>query len=299
MLLPEGLIPSSYSPFTDDYKLDTGVLKERLESVIEGSNGLHGPANHSELTELTFDEWKKWTDVMVDICKKNNLQSWSFLGTESFEKTIPYIEYALEAGADGMVVLPPYKAMYSPEAGYLYIKDIAERYPNTPVCFYNIFSFGTLDPYLVARLADIPNIVGMKTPKGLTVGEAGDLYNLTRKNNHFRIIAGSLLDRYALRGFDIKASYSNHSNYIHPWCLKLWNALQSGDWETADLWHEKISKLEHAFYHPGGFLHKHAGAKAAMALLGRPVGRMRRPALPPTQEQLEVIRKALVDAGLI
>jgi dihydrodipicolinate synthase/N-acetylneuraminate lyase len=78
VLLPEGLIPCSYSPFTKDGKLDAKVLEARLESVLEGSSGLHGPANHSEMCALTFDEWKLWIDVMVSVAKKAKIKTWAF-----------------------------------------------------------------------------------------------------------------------------------------------------------------------------------------------------------------------------
>ncbi len=70
MLLPEGLIPGSYTPFTADFKLNEKVLREELERVTSGSGGLHGPAGHSEFASLTFDEWKVWTDIMIDVAKK-------------------------------------------------------------------------------------------------------------------------------------------------------------------------------------------------------------------------------------
>ncbi len=300
MLLPEGLIPGSYTPFTADYKLDTKVLRERLESVVEGSSGLHGPANHSEMCELDFEEWKQWTDVMVDVCSRNNLKSWSFLGAESFEKTIPYFEYAIKAGADGVILHPPYKVKYSQEAAYRYVKAIADKFPETPIIFYPNFNIDNpTNPYLAARLAEIPNIVGVKMTRIFNLEQASELYSLTRENKHFKMVTGSVLNMYSLRGLGIKSSFCAQSNYMHKWVLELWKALQSGDWQNADLWYDKIAKLHRAFNNPGGYLHTYAGEKAAMAMLGKSVGPLRRPGLPPTEEQLAVIRKALVDAGLI
>src|SRR5262245_59071574 len=102
MLLPDGLIPGSYTPFTPNNKINEKLLADELERVVSGSGGLHGPAGHSEFASLTFDEWKVWTDVMVDVCRRAKIPAWSFLGTESFEKTLPYAEYALKAGAAGI-----------------------------------------------------------------------------------------------------------------------------------------------------------------------------------------------------
>ena len=84
MLLPDGLIPYSYSPFTADNKLDLKVLRERLERVLEGFTGLHGPANHSEMVTLDFEEWKQWTDVMMDVARENNLGKMDLQKTAHF-----------------------------------------------------------------------------------------------------------------------------------------------------------------------------------------------------------------------
>jgi 4-hydroxy-tetrahydrodipicolinate synthase len=178
-----GLIPCSYYPFTADYKLDTGVLKERLEQVVEGSTGLYGPANHSEMSSLTFEEWQRWTDVMIDVAKRNKIKTWSFFGAESFEKTMPFAEYALKAGADGFMLHPPHKVQYSPEGAYRYFRDMAREFPDTPIIFYGKFNNDNpSNPYLSARLAEIPNVVGMKMTKIFNIGQSSEVYSLTRSN---------------------------------------------------------------------------------------------------------------------
>ena len=84
MLMPEGLNPGSYTPFTADNKLNEKVLASELERVVPGSGGLHGPAGHSEFASLTFDEWKAWLTVMIDVAHRHKLPAWCFFGAESF-----------------------------------------------------------------------------------------------------------------------------------------------------------------------------------------------------------------------
>ena len=104
---------------------------------------------------------------------------------------------------------------------------------------------------------------------------------------------------YALRGLGLTSSFSAQSNYIHEWALELWQALQDKDWEKSDYWYDKIAKLHRAFNHPGGYLHKYAGEKAAMQMLGKNVGTLRKPQLEPTDQQKEIVRQALIEAGLL
>ena len=68
---------------------------------------------------------------------------------------------------------------------------------------------------------------------------------------------------------------------------------------NADMWYAKIAKLHRAFGRPGGYLHTYADEKDAMALLCKPVGNLRKLGIPVTKEELKVIKKALVDVGLL
>jgi hypothetical protein len=129
VILPEGLNPGSYTPFGADNKLDQKALARELKLVTPGSSGLHGPAGHSEFASLTFEEWRGWTDVLVDVAHGAGVKAWSFLGAESFEKTAPYIEYAIKAGADGVWLIAPYFNLYSQEAGIRLLSRYGGRIP--------------------------------------------------------------------------------------------------------------------------------------------------------------------------
>lgn len=300
MLIPKGLIPGSYTPWTEDEELDVNTLRERLESVAEGASGLHGPANHSEMCMLTFDEWKQWIDTMVSVAKKHGITSWAFLGAESMKKTLPYVEYAVKAGTDGIILHPPYKVEYSQDAAVVYFEKICGMYPDVPFMMYPNFNCpGGTTPALVQRLSEIPNVVGVKMTRRFNIEQAAEIYSMTRKNPHFNVCTGSLINMYALRGLGFSASFTAQSNYAHKWALSLWNALQTKNWGEVDYWYDKIAELHRAFNHPGGgYLHKYAGEKAAMKLLGRSVGGLRTPWTPPTEQQIKVISDAIEKSNI-
>jgi len=302
MLLPEGLIPGSYTPFTDDNRLDEKVLSERLQSVVEGSGGLHGPAGHSEVASLTFEEWKVWTDVLVDVAKKAKIPAWSFFGAESFEKTVPYGKYALKAGADGFFVLAPYFNLYGQEAAYLYFRDLANEFPDTPIVFYPSLQTGNrFEPSTIAKIAELPNIAGMKLNGDYTFDQVSKIILLTRDNKTFRPVAGGLNVLYPLMcNVDIKASCSPFSNFAHEWSLNLWKAYRERDWPTLEKWQRKLSRISSVLNVSGDrHIGARAGHKAALALLGRPVGPSRRPAIPATDEHIARIRKVFQEEGLL
>jgi 4-hydroxy-tetrahydrodipicolinate synthase len=302
MLLPEGLITSSYTPFADDYSLDVKTLRARLESVTEGATAINGPMGHGEIASLTFEEWQTWTDILMDVAREAHLQPWSFFGAESFEKTIHYANHALKAGAVGFVVLAPYFNEYGQEAACVYFRDLAKKYSDTPIIFYPSSQTGNqFSPATIARLAEVPNIVGMKLNGADTFYTIAEIIRLTRDIRDFRIVAGGYDTLYPLlRDIGIKATFSPSSAYAPDWSLRLWKAYQERDWKTADMLGQKLTRVTKAMLPPGGgHIGAHAGHKAAMGLLGKPVGLARRPGMPVTAEHLAQIRKALQEEGLL
>ena len=302
MLLPEGLNPGSYSPFTADNRLDEKVLGEQLQHVVRGSGGLHGPAGHSEFASLTFDEWKVWTDVLIDVAHRAKIKAWCFLGAESFEKTLPYAQYAAKAGADGFFVIAPYFNLYSQEAGYCYYRDLAAEFSDTPIVFYPSHQTGNhFTPATIAKIAQLPNVVGMKLNGDASFDEVGRTIMLTKDIEGFRWVAGGLNVLYPLMvGVDMKASCSPMSNFAHDWSLNLWHAYLARDWPEVEKWKNKLNRIASVMNVAGDrHIGARAGHKAALALLGRPVGLPRRPGLPASEEHVARIRKVFEEEGLL
>lgn len=302
MLMPEGLNPGSYTPFTADNRLDQNALERELKLVTRGAGGLHGPAGHSEFASLTFDEWKGWTDVLVSVAHGAGLKAWSFLGTESYEKTIPYIDYAIQAGADGIWLIAPYFNLYSQEAGLNYYRDIAAAYPDLPIVFYPSHQTGNhFTPQTIAKIAEIPNIAGMKLNGDASYDAFNKTILLTKDTPRFRWIAGGLNVLYPLTiGNPFKASCSAMSNFAHDDSLAMWEAYLRQDWPEVEVRQKKIARIAAVLNvtgdrHVGG----RAGHKAALALLGRPVGGPRRPAVPATDDHIARIRKVFQEEGLL
>jgi dihydrodipicolinate synthase/N-acetylneuraminate lyase len=267
MRLPEGLLPGAYTPFTDDHKLNPKVLADQLQHVSKGAGGLHGPAGHSEFASLTFDEWKVWTDVLIDLAKKAKIPSWSFFGTESFEKTLPYAEYARKAGADGFYVMAPYFNLYGQEAAFQYYRDLAKEFSDMPIVFYPSLQTGNrFEPATVARIAELPNVVGMKLNGDYTYDQVSKIILLTRDNKTFRPVTGGLNVLYPLMSnVDIKASCSPFSNFAHEWSLNLWKAYGERNWPELEKWQRKIGRISAVLNVAGD---RHVGARAGIEAVG-------------------------------
>jgi 4-hydroxy-tetrahydrodipicolinate synthase len=196
----------------------------------------------------------------------------------------------------------PYFNLYSQEAGYLYFKDLAAEFPDTPIAFYPSVQTGNhFTPATIAKIAELPNIVGMKLNGDAPFDEVSKSVLLAKDIKNFRWVAGGLNALYPLMAsLDIKATFSPFSNFAHDWSLNMWNAYLAHDWPEVEKWQKKISRIATVMNVAGDrHVGARAGHKAALALLGRPVGLPRRPAIPASEEHIAQMRKVFVEEGLL
>lgn len=88
-------------------------------------------------------------------------------GANSTSEAIELTRCAMQAGADACLLVTPYYNKPTQEGLYLHYKAVAEAVP-VPQILYNVPGRTACDmlPDTVARLAEIPNIVGIKEATG-------------------------------------------------------------------------------------------------------------------------------------
>lgn len=99
-------------------------------------------------------------------------------GANSTSEAIQLTRCAMEAGADACLLVTPYYNKPTQEGLYLHFKAVAEAVP-VPQILYNVPGRTACDmlPATVARLAGIPNIVGIKEATG-DLGRAREIIAL-------------------------------------------------------------------------------------------------------------------------
>jgi 4-hydroxy-tetrahydrodipicolinate synthase len=214
---------------------------------------------------------------------------------------IGYGRVAKDAGFDGILVtLPPYVVPNEAEAvaWYQAISDGVEL----PICVYN-WPRGTgvdLSPELVARLAEIENVVAIKNSTGNMASVLQTLFSLRDRIRIFGVPAselGIMLIEEAGADGTIGAGAvlgSDHVDFFeHVW---------AGDREAALRCGARDRALFEAFWEPDftpRFGSQFAILKTALNLRGVPGGHVRPPLLPLTEDEVERVRLTLVELGLI
>jgi 4-hydroxy-2-oxoglutarate aldolase len=288
-----GVFAPISTPFAADEEVDYEALEFNLgfyaRSEILGYLALGSNGENKSLTE---DEKLR---VLEAIIRHKAPQQVVMAGAtyDAQRDTERFFRQAAALGADfGLVLSPGYFRKQMTEAVlYRYFSTVADASP-MPVLLYNAPGFCgvTLSPPLVARLAEHPNIVGMKdsAPSGIENFQASE-------GDHFHVLAGSANFLFpAMRRGSIGGTVSL-ANSFPQLAVELFRCGQARDEARGVALQERVQRINEAIAGPYG----PPGVKAAMNLAGLKGGIPRRPLRSLTAEQTEALRRFLAEEGLL
>ena len=162
-----GSMVALVTPMRGDGALDEASLERLVEWHIEqGSDALVAVGTTGESATLDEHEHCHVIKRVVQIAR-GRIPVIAGTGANSTTEAITLTRCAMQAGADACLLVTPYYNKPTQEGLYLHHKAIAEAVP-IPQILYNVPGRTAVDmlPETVARLAEIPNIVGMKDATG-------------------------------------------------------------------------------------------------------------------------------------
>jgi len=162
-----GSMVALVTPMREDGALDEDSLERLVEWHIEqGSDALVAVGTTGESATLDEHEHCHVIKRVVKIAR-GRIPVIAGTGANSTTEAISLTRCAMQAGADACLLVTPYYNKPTQEGLYLHHKAIAEAVP-IPQILYNVPGRTAVDmlPETVARLAVIPNIVGMKDATG-------------------------------------------------------------------------------------------------------------------------------------
>ncbi len=216
-------------------------------------------------------------------------------GGESTPAAIRLTKRAAELGADAAIVITPsyYKGMMKAPVLIRHYRAIADASP-IPVMLYN-FPANTginLEPDTVARLAEHPNIRGIKDSSG-NVPQAAEMIRLTPKT--FQVLVGSPIAFLPALVMGAGGGILAIANVAPRECCEIWRLAQAGQWAEAREIVYRVSPLATGIAARYGI----GGLKAALDLLGSYGGPTRGPLPVPDADGVEEIKEILATAGLL
>jgi 4-hydroxy-2-oxoglutarate aldolase len=216
-------------------------------------------------------------------------------GGESTDACIRLTRRAGHLGANAAIVITPsyFKAAMKPAALVRHYRALADASP-VPVLLYN-FPANTginLEPDTVARLAEHPNIRGMKDSSG-NVPQAAETIRTTPKA--FQLLVGSPIALVPALMLGAAGGILAVANVAPRECCDIYRLALAGQWAEARELTYRISPLATVVSARYGI----GGLKAALDLLGSYGGPPRMPLPAPDGDAIEEIKEILATAGLL
>jgi 4-hydroxy-tetrahydrodipicolinate synthase len=288
----EGVLPAIITPFTDSGEVDDAGLRRNIAFLGEaGVSGIVPTGTTGESATLTFEEHKRVVRIAVESSKVPVIAG---TGSNSTEEAIELTKDAEDVGADGALLITPYYNKPNDRGMLAHFKKVAESC-ELPIIVYNVPSRTgiNLKPELVAKLADIENVVGIKEASG-DISQVSRVIELT-SDKDFEVLSGDdnlTLPIMSLGGVGV---ISVVANVVPKRMVAMVDAMRKGDLELARKIHFQISPLMRAMFLETNPI----PVKAACGLKGLAAGPLRLPLAPLSEDNLRILREQLVKLGEI
>jgi 4-hydroxy-tetrahydrodipicolinate synthase len=281
------------TPFRQDQSLDEGTLRKLVRRQIDaginflvpcgttGENPTLTRAEHLRIVEITVEEAKSKAPVLAGA------------GGYNTQEVIELAREVEHAGADGILSVTPYYNKPTQEGLYQHFKAIADAV-HVPMVVYSVQGRTgvNIEPATLARLARIPNIVGVKEASGNITQMANVVQQVP---DTFAVLSGDDAITLPLAALGGRGIISVASNEIPAEMTELTRLCLKGDFAGARAVQRKYLPLMEINFIESNPI----PVKAALGLMGLLDPVFRLPMCPPKPENLAKIEKVLEPLGLL
>jgi 4-hydroxy-tetrahydrodipicolinate synthase len=174
----DGVLVALITPFTRDDVIDKDGVCSNIDFLAKkGVSGIVPSGTTGESATLTFQEHKDLIELTVDYSPVPVVAG---TGSNSTAEALELTQYAADAGADAALLITPYYNKPNDEGLFRHFTKIADN-ADIPQILYNVPSRTCINmkPELTARLAQHPNIIGIKEASG-DLEQISEIITLTR-----------------------------------------------------------------------------------------------------------------------
>ena len=302
--LPHGVIPAVLLPFTDDLAIDERSFRSHLRDVVatKGISALTVNAHSTEVASCSFDEQQRVLELAQDEVG-DRIPLVNGVWADGSLEAARIARMASKSGASALLVFPPgpFTLGQSPEAAIAHFKRIADATDLPLIAFQYPLATGQGYPRdTLLRLAEqVPTLRAIKDWAGNVPQHEmhiRTLQSLSRPVNVLTTHSAWLLSSLVL---GCKGLLSGSGSVIPDLQAALFHAVEAKDLAEAQRLNDRIYPLACAFY-AEPWVDMHNRMKEALVLLGRlPRAVVRPPLVKLGRAEIERIRLALVEAGLL
>ena len=282
------------TPFKTDGSIDEMALRQLVRwQVDSGIDFLVPCGTTGETPTLTHDEWLRVIDLTVETVQgrvpimagatSNNTQDAVAKAKEASERS----------GVDFILSATPYYNKPTQDGIYQHFRAIADA-SQKPIILYNIAGrTGTnIETSTLRRLAEIPNIIGVKEASG-NISQIAEVCATMPED--FLVFSGDDSITLAVIGLGGGGIISVVSNEIPAEMTRMTQAALANKWDVARSIFRKYLPLMQA-----NFLESNPiPAKAVLSMMGRIEEVYRLPLVPMRPEHRMKLEKVVSEVGLL
>jgi 4-hydroxy-tetrahydrodipicolinate synthase len=288
----KGVITALVTPLRND-RVDEEALRRLVdEQIAAGIDGLVPVGTTGESPTLTNEEHIRVVEIVVEETKKR-VPVIAGTGANSTHEAIELTLAAKKVGADATLQVTPYYNKPTQDGLYRHFKTIAEA-AKLPTVLYNVPGRTGCDllPDTIARLCDVPMVVGVKEATG-NLQRAAQI--IARVGDRLTLLSGddaTAMPFYAVGGH---GCISVVSNVAPAGMAAMWDAAAAGNWPKARELHYQLFPLSEGLFIEANPI----PVKAALAMMGKIADEIRPPLYPMTGANRDKVKKILADLKLI
>jgi 4-hydroxy-tetrahydrodipicolinate synthase len=161
-----GSIPALVTPFCDGAFAEDKFRALVEWQIAEGSSALVPCGTTGEAPTLSYDEHYRVISVCIEAAA-GRVPVIAGCGSNDTATAVRHMDFAKSAGADAALVVAPYYNRPSQDGIFAHFAYLAEK-SDLPIIVYNVPARTVTDiqPATLARLAQIPTILGIKDASG-------------------------------------------------------------------------------------------------------------------------------------
>jgi 4-hydroxy-tetrahydrodipicolinate synthase len=281
------------TPFTASGDLDERAVRRLGRRQIDaGIHFLVPCGTTGENPTLTDAERIRVTELLVDEAA-GRVPVLAGAGGYNTREVIQLAAEMQHAGAAGLLSVTPYYNKPTQEGLYRHYAAIAES-TSLPIVVYNVPGRTgiNVEPSTLARLADLPNIVGVKEASG-NITQMCEVLRVVPDD--FIVLSGDDAITLPLMAIGGRGVISVASNEIPGEMVEMVEAAEGGDFARARAVHARILPLMQINFVEANPV----PVKAAMAVMGLLEEVYRLPMCPPKADSKEKIIKVLKELDLL
>ena len=288
----KGSIVAIVTPFKGG-KLDEEAYRQLIEFQIQnGTSAIVPCGTTGESATLDIEEHNRVIDVAIEAVNKR-VPVIAGTGGNSTSEAIELTRHAKKAGADASLQVTPYYNKPTQEGLYQHFKAIAQAVA-LPQVLYNVPGRTSVNmlPQTVARLAELPEVVAIKEASG-DLGQMAEIIRLA--GDKITLLSGDDNLTLPILSIGRKGVISVVANVVPKDTADMLAAWENGDIDKArEIFFKLLPLCQAMFYETNPI-----PVKTALALMKKIQGEFRLPLVPMAEANIERLKKALRDYGLL